>query len=77
MAERLLRSGHQVVACDIHADLVGKYVAKGAVGSLSWPEAAGKLQTCFLPSLPVFPSQNHQRHPISGFAEVGHAATSR
>jgi 6-phosphogluconate dehydrogenase len=44
MAERLLRSGHQVVACDIHADLVEKYVATGAVGSLSWPEAIGKLQ---------------------------------
>jgi 6-phosphogluconate dehydrogenase len=43
MTERLLRSGHQVVACDIDSDIVEKYVAKGAVGSLSWPEAVGKL----------------------------------
>jgi 6-phosphogluconate dehydrogenase len=58
MAERLLRNGHQIVACDIHQDVVDKYVAKGAAGVLSWSDAVRKLQKprivwLMLPSLKV------------------------
>jgi 6-phosphogluconate dehydrogenase len=58
MAERLLRSGHQVVACDIHSDVVDRYVAKGAVGALSWPDAVRLIQKprvvwLMLPSLKI------------------------
>jgi 6-phosphogluconate dehydrogenase len=44
MAERLLRGGHQVVACDIFKETVDKYVAKGAAGVTTWPEAVARLQ---------------------------------
>ena len=44
MTERLLRGGHQVVACDIFQEVVNKYVARGAVGVTSWPDAVARLQ---------------------------------
>lgn len=58
MAERLLRAGHQVVACDIYPEVVQKYVAKGAAGVTSWPDAVRSLQKprvvwLMLPSLKI------------------------
>jgi 6-phosphogluconate dehydrogenase len=69
MTERLLRKGHQVVACDIHADVVNKYVGKGAVGSLSWPEAVGKLQKPRVVWL-MLPSLQVTEQAVAAFAET-------
>jgi 6-phosphogluconate dehydrogenase len=69
MTERLLRGGHQVVACDVRPDAVAACRAKGAAGALSREEAVQQLQKPRVVWL-MLPSGKSTEDAVVGFGEL-------
>src|SRR5437870_304749 len=69
MTERLLRGGHQVVACDVRQEAVDVYRAKGAAGALSWEEAVRQLRKPRVVWL-MLPSVKITEDAVVGFGQL-------